>query len=99
MLTANWGRGGLVRPIMPHESEPTIDDLELGTRLENALRGNYHGWFEGKCPDCSDPRELPAPPLSWLRGIMAKPKMWRNLVHVGRKGYAEIKEALEGFDG
>jgi hypothetical protein len=93
MLTANWGRGGLVRPIMPHEAEPTIDDLELSGRVLNALRSNYHDQWGG------DVRKLPAPPLSWLRGIMAKPKMWRNLGHVGMKGYAEIKEALEGFDG
>jgi hypothetical protein len=100
MLTANWGRQGpsLVMGIVAGP-EPTIDELELSTRLENALRCNYHGWFDGKCSDCSDPEELPPPPLSWLREVMARPKMWRNLHHVGRKGSAEIVEALERFDG
>jgi hypothetical protein len=100
MLTSNWGRQGptLVMGVKP-ESEPTIDDLELGPRLDNALRCNYHGWWDGKCPDYSEPYKLPPPPLSWLRGMMAKPKMWRNLYHVGKKGYEKIEMELERYDG
>jgi hypothetical protein len=112
MLTANWGRGGkspldglYIHIHTPGRvDDPTIDDLELSPRVSNALRGNYHGWYEGRryeglCADCGDPDELPAPPLSWLRGIMAKPKMWRKLHNVGKKGYDEIEAELERFDG
>lgn len=82
------------------DPEPTIDDLELSGRFRNALKGNYHGWYDGRSPEhYYDPCLLPPPPLSWLREVMAKPRMWRSLYHVGNKGHDEIEQALKAYDG